>query len=193
MNNKAVFTANRGTVAAAPFAPVTNASTRNPYIGVYFSNVLAVNEHLHIMLSGRYNGADVDIVDNSGVAPALNGSHAFQRFNPGIGFTLNPREGATAYPSYYSSMRAATTAELTCADPSAPCRLRNAFLADPPLSAVTAHTSEAGFRIAMFPGVRLRGAVVTAFGAALHGKSNAVKCITAHPSEEAGVARLSLS
>jgi iron complex outermembrane receptor protein len=155
----AVFTADRGTAGTGPFIPITNVSARNRYVGAYFANVLALEEHLHLTLSGRYNRADVDIADKSGLAPALNGSHVFQRFNPGFGLTLNPRKGVTAYASYYSGMRAATPAELTCADPSAPCRLPNAFLADPPLSAVTAQTSEVGFRIGMIPGVRLRGAV----------------------------------
>jgi outer membrane receptor protein involved in Fe transport len=39
-----------------------------------------------------------------------------------------------------------TAIELTCADPTAPCRLPNAFLADPPLSPVVARTVEAGTR-----------------------------------------------
>jgi len=36
--------------------------------------------------------------------------------------------------------------ELTCADPDAPCRLPNAFVADPPLDQVVTKTFEMGFR-----------------------------------------------
>jgi hypothetical protein len=41
-------------------------------------------------------------------------------------------------------MRVPTPAELTCADPTAPCKLPNAFLADPPLEPVLAKTFELG-------------------------------------------------
>jgi outer membrane receptor protein involved in Fe transport len=43
-------------------------------------------------------------------------------------------------------MRAPTPVELTCADPNAPCKLPNAFLADPPLDAVVSKTIEVGAR-----------------------------------------------
>jgi len=43
-------------------------------------------------------------------------------------------------------MRAPTPIELTCADPNAPCKLPNQFLADPPLNAVISKTVEAGAR-----------------------------------------------
>ena len=43
-------------------------------------------------------------------------------------------------------MRAPTPIELTCADPEAPCKLPNQFLADPPLQKVVSKTFEAGAR-----------------------------------------------
>jgi outer membrane receptor protein involved in Fe transport len=43
-------------------------------------------------------------------------------------------------------MRAPTAIELTCADPAAPCKLPNSFLADPPLKKVVARTFELGAR-----------------------------------------------
>jgi outer membrane receptor protein involved in Fe transport len=43
-------------------------------------------------------------------------------------------------------MRAPTAMELTCADPSAPCKLPNGFVADPPLKKVVAKTIELGAR-----------------------------------------------
>jgi outer membrane receptor protein involved in Fe transport len=43
-------------------------------------------------------------------------------------------------------MRAPTAIELTCADPQAPCKLPNSFLADPPLKKVVSRTVEVGLR-----------------------------------------------
>jgi outer membrane receptor protein involved in Fe transport len=43
-------------------------------------------------------------------------------------------------------MRAPTPIELTCADPTTPCRLPNNFLADPPLEKVVSKTLETGAR-----------------------------------------------
>ncbi len=43
-------------------------------------------------------------------------------------------------------MRAPTAMELTCANPTAPCKLPNSFLADPPLKMVVAETIEIGAR-----------------------------------------------
>jgi outer membrane receptor protein involved in Fe transport len=52
----------------------------------------------------------------------------------------------TAYASYNEGMRAPTAIELTCADPDAPCKLPNDFLADPPLHEVVSKTVEVGAR-----------------------------------------------
>src|SRR5262249_29184932 len=50
------------------------------------------------------------------------------------------------YAGYSQSSRAPTPIELTCASPTDPCRLPNAFVADPPLAEVVARTFEAGVR-----------------------------------------------
>jgi len=84
--------------------------------------------------------------DGSGEAPGLDGDHTFRRFNPAIGATFNPIPDLTAYATYNEGMRAPTAIELTCADPLAPCKLPNAFLADPPLNKVVAKTIELGAR-----------------------------------------------
>jgi iron complex outermembrane recepter protein len=52
----------------------------------------------------------------------------------------------TAYAAISQGMRAPTAIELTCADPQAPCKLPNEFLADPPLAKVVAQTIEVGAR-----------------------------------------------
>jgi outer membrane receptor protein involved in Fe transport len=107
---------------------------------------LALTPHWTFTASGRYNAARVSIRDESGIAPELNGEHSFRRFNPAVGLNFNPSPRITAYASYNEGMRAPTAMELTCADPTAPCKLPNAFLADPPLKKVVARSVEIGAR-----------------------------------------------
>jgi len=59
---------------------------------------------------------------------------------------FNPTPGLTTYAGYNEGMRAPTALELTCADPAAPCKLPNSFLADPPLKKIVAKTFEIGAR-----------------------------------------------
>jgi outer membrane receptor protein involved in Fe transport len=59
---------------------------------------------------------------------------------------FNPTPRLTAYASYNEGARAPTAVELTCADPDAPCKLPNDFLADPPLDKVVSKTAEIGAR-----------------------------------------------
>lgn len=142
----AAFTANRGAVPIGDFELDTDARTRNRYYGLFLSDVLSLNERWALTLSGRYNLARVSIRDQTGEAPELNGSHRFSRFNPAAGLTFNPNPNFTTYATYNEGMRAPTPIELTCADPEAPCKLPNSFLADPPLKKVVAKTVELGAR-----------------------------------------------
>jgi iron complex outermembrane recepter protein len=59
--------------------------------------------------------------------------------------TALPR-GVTAFGSFGMASRVPTPSELSCADPEDPCRLPNAFVADPPLEQITARTWEGGIR-----------------------------------------------
>ncbi len=140
------FDASRGTVPTGDFEPETDARTRTRNTAVYAMDVLALDERWSLTASGRFNDARISIRDQSGTNPDLDGDHRFRRFNPAIGLTFNPRAGYTTYLSYNEGMRAPTAAELTCADPAAPCKLPNAFLADPPLKKVVARTVELGAR-----------------------------------------------
>ena len=142
----AVFTADRGAVGAGDFALITDAQTRNRYYGLFLSDALSLSERWTLTASGRYNLAQVDIRDQTGAAPGLNGSHSFSRFNPALGLNFNPSPQLTAYGSYSEGMRAPTAIELTCADPEDPCKLPNSFLSDPPLKKVVARTVELGAR-----------------------------------------------
>lgn len=140
------FTPDRGTVGLTPFLLSTDVETKTRYYGLYFYDVYSVTPQVHLTLSGRYNRAKVEINDTTGLDPALNGSHTFDRFNPAAGIAWNPNPAINTYIAYNEGMRAPTAVELTCADPAAPCKLPNAFLADPPLEPVVAKTWEGGFR-----------------------------------------------
>lgn len=142
----ATFTADRGTVGASPFLLETDVGTKTRYYGLFFHDVFSVTPQVHVTLAGRYNSAKVEISDLTGLEPALNGSHKFNRFNPAAGVNWNPSPAVNTYLAYNEGMRAPTAVELTCADPTAPCKLPNAFLADPPLEPVVAKTWEGGFR-----------------------------------------------
>ena len=142
----AAFTADRGTVGLSDFATDTDADSTTRYLGAFMSNSLDLDPHWTLTLAGRLNRADVRINDRSGNAPELDGSHRFTRFNPAIGLNFNPSNALTLYAGYNEGMRAPTAIELTCADPNAPCKLPNNFLADPPLKKVVSKTIEAGAR-----------------------------------------------
>jgi iron complex outermembrane recepter protein len=143
---EADFTPNRGTVATEDFELETKVNSRNRYYGLYFTDTISLSERLHLTASGRYNRARLAIRDKSGVEPALNGSHTFSRLNPAIGATFDLRPKLNVYLSYNEGLRAPSPIELTCADPLAPCRLPNNFLADPPLDPVVSKTWEGGVR-----------------------------------------------
>ena len=140
------FTSDRGTFAIGPFDTVTDAALRNRYLGVYASDTIALANSWTLLASGRYNDARIEIGDRSGKAPDLAGTHDFARFNPALGATFHPDAGFTGYATYNQGMRVPTPIELTCADPRAPCRLPNQFLADPDLRPIVSRSYEAGAR-----------------------------------------------
>ena len=150
----AVFSADRGTIGVEDFEPETDAQTKNYYYGLYATDTFAINPITFLTLSGRYNWARVKI-ENQGTPTddALNGSHDYSRFNPAIGLNWNPSKMFNTWASYNEGMRVPTAAELTCADPNAPCKLPNAFVADPPLDAVISRTYELGTRGALAPNI----------------------------------------
>ena len=138
----------RGTIGSGFLVAdqVTKISSTVENHSLYFTNTLSVSELLAVTVSGRYNDTRVEIRDRSGVEPELDGDHDFRRFNPAIGATYTLSPAFTLFGGYSESNRAPTPSELTCADPDDPCRLPNAFLADPPLDDVVASTFEAGVR-----------------------------------------------
>ena len=111
--------------------------------GVYLSNTVTLGTDVALTLSGRYNRTHVVLEDQLG--DELDGDHTFQRFNPAIGLTVG-RDMFTFYAGYSEANRTPSPVELTCADEDDPCRLPNAFVADPPLEQVVAKTVEVGIR-----------------------------------------------
>lgn len=136
----------RGTVSSGLFVQdeFTQLKTETTTYSVFLMNTVSIGENFSLSLSGQYNHTDIELRDQLG--SALNGDHAFDRFNPAIGITYHLSPNAQLYAGYAESNRTPSPVELTCADPDDPCRLPNAFLADPPLEQVVTRTIELGFR-----------------------------------------------
>lgn len=99
-------------------------------------------------LQARYNDSRIELNDQLGTA--LDGDHGFSRLVPSAGFVWEARgEGRSSmllFGNLSQSSRVPTPVELTCADPDDPCRLPNAFVADPPLDQVVTTSAELGLR-----------------------------------------------
>ena len=119
-------------------------NTETNTYGVFLTDTLSVTDKLDVTVSGRYNISHLYLKDQFG--DDLNGSHSFNRINPAAGLTYAFMPELTFYGNYSESTRMPTPMELSCADPAKPCKLPNAFVADPPLAQVVANTWEAGFR-----------------------------------------------
>jgi len=126
-------------------APVGLVS-RTLYTGVYATDTFDVTSRLSITAGGRYNVAQIGLIDALGNNDALNGNHNYSRFNPVIGATFKLNANVTAYAGYSEANRAPTPLELACADPLRPCLIDSALVGDPPLQQVVSHTYEAGLR-----------------------------------------------
>ena len=113
-------------------------------LGVFVANTFSFGESIALTVSGRFNDTRVVLNDQEGTE--LNGAHEFDRFNPAVGLTAGLTDNLTFFAGYNEASRAPSPVELTCADEDDPCRLPNAFLADPPLEQVVAQTFEAGLR-----------------------------------------------
>lgn len=140
------LTPDRGTIGSGLLdsSSFVDVESRDLLFGLYATNTFSVTPELSLTLSGRYNNADIELRDQLGTD--LSGDHSFNRFNPAVGAAYQLKPALSLYGTYSESSRAPTPVELTCADPDDPCRLPNAFLADPPLDQVVARTFEAGVR-----------------------------------------------
>ena len=122
----------------------TDLDADNLAVGVYVSDTFSPTERVHLTVSGRFNDARIDIIDNLGTS--LSGEHSFSRFNPGVGAVVEATDTVSVFGRYSESNRAPTAAELSCADPDEPCRVPNAFVSDPPLEQPVATSVEGGVR-----------------------------------------------
>ncbi|MFZ2725024.1 MAG: TonB-dependent receptor [Methylococcaceae bacterium] len=145
------LTNTRGTIGSGIYVDESKVRlhTTNESVGVYLSDNFSITDKLTLSLAGRYNHIDVQLANQyikTGEADDLSGKHSFERFNPSIGLTYEFNRALNTYASYSESSRIPTAMELSCADVNKPCKLPNAFIADPPLKQVIARTWEAGFR-----------------------------------------------
>ncbi len=122
-------------------APVSVVA-RNFYAGFFAAETLPLGPRLRLEAGLRYNYAAIRLDDRIGAA--LNGRHSFTRLNPGLELDWDATPGLSLRAGYAETNRAPTPAELSCADPGAPCSLANFFVADPPLRQVVARTWELG-------------------------------------------------
>jgi iron complex outermembrane recepter protein len=126
-------------------APVGLAST-TLYTGVYATDTFDVTSRLSITAGGRFNFAQINLLDELGNDPALSGDHTYTHFNPMIGATYKLTPNLTFYGDFAEANRAPTPLELACSDPVRPCLIDNALVGDPNLQQVVTYTFEAGLR-----------------------------------------------
>jgi len=120
------FVADRQAVGTADYVALNNVATTNRYSGVYVADTFTPVPQWSVSLSGRYNTARVTAQDLSGQTPAIDGSSTFHRFNPAAGATWTPNAQLNAFAGVSQGMRVPTPVELTCGDPAAPRRTKQA-------------------------------------------------------------------
>jgi iron complex outermembrane recepter protein len=125
----------------------TRLRSTNVYVGAYFSDTLSLTDALAATVAGRFNYAIINLTDELGTE--LTGDHHYDRFDPAAGLTYQLTPEVNLFGGYSESNRAPTPVELSCADPTQPCRVPNAFVSDPPLDQVVTRSVEAGARGAL--------------------------------------------
>ena len=119
--------------------------------GVYLNNSFELDDLTVFNASSRVNLAFVKLIDNFTTdtydrTVFVNGDHRYFRLNPGLGFVRKLSKNFSLVTNYRESNRVPSPVELSCADAGAPCRLPNAFVADPPLEQVITRSLEMGVR-----------------------------------------------
>lgn len=121
-------------------------STTNTYYGLYFLDTFDATDRLTLTAGGRFNVANIQIHDETGLAPNLNSDDTYFHFNPVAGGTYKLLDGVSLYGSFSEANRAPVAAELACADPDNPCLLPSFLTSDPPLKQVVSYTWEVGLK-----------------------------------------------
>jgi outer membrane receptor protein involved in Fe transport len=136
----------RGTIGTGLFDAAAAVRLRSTatHASAYAVDFYRLSQRVTVSGSARFTQSWVRLRD--GLGDDLDGSHSFGRLNPAAGMTVAVAPDLTAFGSVSVSSRVPTPSELGCADPDDPCRLPNAFVADPPLDAVVARSVEGGVR-----------------------------------------------
>ena len=121
--------------ADGAIAPV-DVDSRMSDLALFASAEQPLTRALTAELGARWARNRVELDDRLGTA--LDGRHRFARINPSLEFDYALQKNLRATAGFAMTSRIPTPAELSCADPEAPCTLANFFIADPPLRAVTA-------------------------------------------------------
>ncbi len=117
----------------------------NKDLGAYLTDTFQATDALAITAGGRYNVANINLVDQLG--DNLTGWNRFVHFNPSIGATYKLLPSMTLYGGYSINTRTPTASEIECSNPLTPCLLPTNLAGDPPnLRQVIAHTTEIGLR-----------------------------------------------
>ena len=116
------------------------------YTGVYTTDTFDVTPRLSVTAGARFNFAQINLMDQLGNDPLLNGSHDYSHFNPMVGATYKLTPNLTLYGDFAVANRAPTPLELGCSDPLRPCLIDNTLVGDPNLNQVVTYTFEAGLR-----------------------------------------------
>jgi iron complex outermembrane recepter protein len=127
-------------------ASFVNLHATNTYTGFYATDTFDVTNRLSVTAGARFNIAQINLQDESGENPLINGNNQFQHLNPMVGATYKITPNLTAYADYAIANRAPTPLELGCSSPTNPCQIDTFLVADPPLKQVVTHTIEAGLR-----------------------------------------------
>jgi iron complex outermembrane receptor protein len=129
----------------ADLSPV-NLLAKNTYTGIYATDTLDVTSALSVTGGGRFNVAQINLLDLTGTNPLLTSNNHYDRLNPVVGATYKFSPQVTAYAGYSEANRAPTPLELGCSDPAHPCLIDNFLISDPTLQQVVSHTYETGLR-----------------------------------------------
>ena len=116
------------------------------YTGLYATDTFDVTSRFSVTAGGRFNFAQINLTDELGNDAALNGNHTYTHFNPMVGATYKLTPNLTFYGDFAEANRTPTPLELACSDPTRPCLIDSALVADPNLQQVISYTFEAGLR-----------------------------------------------
>ncbi|MGO8843588.1 MAG: TonB-dependent receptor domain-containing protein [Methyloceanibacter sp.] len=137
-----------GIIFSAPLDDVgqRNITALNSYTGVYVSDTFDVNDRLTLTGGGRWNLAVIQLEDNTGNFPGLDGTNTYARINPMLGAAYKLYSGASLYAGYSEANRAPVPAELACSNPAQPCLIESFLTNDPSLQQVVSKTWETGLK-----------------------------------------------